>query len=100
MNTTAKVYSEYALIETKIKELTNQKDSLRVKILEDMVDKGEEKIETDVGSFTVTMLKTWTYTPKDKELEEAYKARKAKEESTGDASYVEKPSLRFTGIKL
>ena len=93
-------YEEYAVLDAKIRALTAQKDELKVQIIEDMAKRDEDKAETAVGSFTIARLKTWTYTKKVAELEEAYKARKAQEESTGDATFVEKPSLRFTGLKL
>ena len=57
-------------------------------------------METSVGKFSIATLKEWTYTDKVTELEEEYKARKAKEQSTGEATFQEKPSLRFTQIKL
>lgn len=93
-------FEEYALLEAKIKDLTNQKDSLKVKILEDMALSGAEKIETSVGKFTISKLKTWTYPEKVVALGEKFKAEKAKAESTGEATYVESPSLRFTAVKL
>ncbi len=65
-----------------------------------MVASGEESIETQVGKFTVTRLKTWTYPEKVIELGDKFKAAKAKSESTGDATYIEKESLRFTQIKF
>lgn len=65
-----------------------------------MVENKEEKKTTSVGGFTISKLKTWTYTDKVSKLEEDFKAQKATEESTGEATYVEKPSLRFTQIKL
>lgn len=94
------LYIEYALVRAKMAELENQEDSLKVKILQKMVEDGQEKIETSVGSFKKATLKKWTYTDKVAELQEEFKAQKAKEESNGDASYVEQPSLRFTPIKL
>jgi hypothetical protein len=94
------LYEEYALVKAKMTELENQEDALRVKILEQMVEKGEEKVETAMGSFKKATLKKWTYTDKVAELEEDFKARKALEQSTGDATYIEQPSLRFTPIKL
>ena len=94
------IYERYAVINSQMEDLKNQKDSLRTEILEDMIERGEDKVETGVGKFTVTKLKTWTYTSKVEELNEEYKARKAKEESTGDATFVENPSLRFTQVKL
>ena len=93
-------YTEYAIIDAKIAELTAKKEGLRVKILEEMVANGEDKVTTGVGSFSVSKLKSWTYPEKVLELGEKFKAAKAKAESTGDASYVEKSSLRFTSIKL
>ncbi len=93
-------YDEYAILDAQIKEMENKKDELRGLILRDMVEAGEEAIETAVGKFSVTKLKTWTYTSKVTDLQDKFKALKAKEESTGDATYTEKESLRFTQIKL
>jgi hypothetical protein len=81
-------------------ELEEKEEELRKKILEEMVEKGEDKVETSIGSFKKATLKKWTYTDKVAELEEDFKARKALEQSTGDATFVEQPSLRFTPIKL
>ncbi len=93
-------YDEYAVLDAQIKELENKKDELRVLILKGMVESGEESVETGVGKFTVTRLKTWSYPEKVIELGDKVKAAKAKAESTGEASYTEKESLRFTQIKL
>jgi hypothetical protein len=94
------LYEEYALVKAKMTELENQEDALRVKILEQMVEEGQEKVETAMGSFKKATLKKWTYTEKVTELNEEFKAQKAKEESNGDATFVEQPSLRFTPVKL
>lgn len=93
-------YDEYAILDAQIKDLENKKDELRGLILREMVESGEEAVETAVGKFSVTRLKTWTYPPKVLELGDKFKAAKAKAESTEEATYVEKESLRFTQIKL
>lgn len=93
-------YEEYAILDAQIKQLEDQKDALRVTILKEMVEKGEESVETAVGKFTVAKLKTWTYPEAILAIGEKFKAEKAKAESTGDATYIEKESLRFTQIKL
>lgn len=93
-------YTKYAVLDAQIKVLTSQKDELKAEIIEDMAEKGEDNASTSTGKFKVVPLKTWTYTKKVYELEEEYKAQKAHEESTGDATFVEKSSLRFTPIKL
>lgn len=94
------LYQKYALIEDQIKELTAQKEELRTSILNEMVSAGEEKLVTPVGSFSVTKLKTWEYPESVIELGEEYKAAKASAESTGEATYTEKESLRFTKVTL
>lgn len=93
-------YEEYLVIDNKIKELTAQKEVLKTKILTAMVETGEKKKVTDVGTFTVSKLKTWTYSPLVTEMKDNLDAQKAKEESTGQATFVEKESLRFTGLSL
>lgn len=93
-------YEEYAILEAQIKDLENKKDELRGLILSDMVQSKEESVDTAVGKFLVTRLKTWTYPEPVVELGEKFKAAKARAESTGDATYEEKESLRFTRIKL
>lgn len=98
MNTS--FYEEYAVLDAELKVIEGKKDELRVLILKDMVDRREEAVETSVGKFSVARLKTWTYPKKVVEIGEKFKAEKAKAESTGDATYVEKESLRFNSIKL
>ena len=94
------VYEEYAILDAQIKVLTNQKDELKVKILEELVEKNEKIMLTSVGQFSIAILKDWTYTDKVAELEEEFKSQKAKEQSTGEATFKEKPSLRFAQIKF
>lgn len=94
------MYEEYAIIDSKIKALEKVQAEMRTKILEEMVANEQKKVETPVGSFSVSNRKTWTYTKKVEEMEEKFKALKAKEESTGDATFVETPSLRFNAVKL
>lgn len=93
-------YEEYAIIEAQIKELENKKDSLRGLILKEMVESGEEAVDTAVGKFSVTRLKKWTYPESVTSLKDKYDAEKARAESTGEATYTESESLRFTKIKL
>lgn len=94
------IYDEYALLEAKLKELEGRKDSLRVKILTEMIEKGEEKVETAVGKFSAIKLKKWEYPKKVLQLGEDFKEAKAKAESTGEAKYTESDSLRFSAVKL
>jgi len=93
-------FEEYAVLDSKIKALTAQKDELKTSILEDMMLRNEEKVSTPVGSFAIAKLKTWKYTAEVYDMEDDLKALKAHEESTGEADFVEKPSLRFNQLKL
>ncbi len=93
-------YDDYAVLAAQIKELEAKKDEIKGFILSEMVEKGEESVDTAVGKFSVTRLKTWTYPARVLDLKEKFDAAKAKAESTGDATYTEKESLRFTQIKL
>lgn len=94
------IFEEYALLETQEKEIKLKKEQLRPFIMEQMISKGEKKVETSVGSFSVNPLKKWTYPERIIKMEEDFKAEKAKTQSTGEATYVEEPSLRFTILKL
>ena len=93
-------YEKYALLDSQIKLLTEQKDAVKVEILEDMQKRGAESEKHSLGKFTVTKLKKWIYPGVVKEKEEEVKALKAKFESTGEATYEESDSLRFTSVKL
>lgn len=94
------LYEEYAVLDEQIKALTEQKDRLREDILAGLVEEGVEGIETAVGKFTVTHLKTWQYPNRVVALGEKYKTEKAKAEQTGEATYTETDSLRFTKITI
>lgn len=94
------VYEEYAVLESQIAALEAKKDQLRPSILKKMIEDGMTKVDTAVGKFSVTKRKTWTYPEEVNELGEEFKAAKAKAESTGEATYEESDSLRFTSAKL
>ena len=94
------LYEEYGIIDAQIKALTAQKDEIKDKIVSELEESGQTNVDTSVGKFTLAKIKTWTYTEKVSALEEAFKAQKAKEQSTGDATFEEKSSLRFTQFKL
>jgi hypothetical protein len=83
-----------------MKDLEGKKETLRVHILKMMSEKELDKVETTFGSFTIARLKRWEYPDKVLKIGEDFKAAKAKAESTGDATYVEQESLRFTQAKI
>lgn len=94
------VLEEYAVVDSQMKELELKKAGLRTKVLEELVAAGVEKVATTLGTFTMSPVKKWSYPEAVSEKEEEVKALKAKLESTGEATYTETPSFRFTGVKL
>lgn len=94
------IYEDYAVVEAQIKVLKNKQDEMRVEILKEMVEKDQKTIKTAVGSFSVSQRKSWEYTKNVEEAKEKLDALKAKEESCGDATFIETPSLMFRTIKL
>ncbi len=94
------MYEEYAQIVEQESEIKLLKEKFRKAIMVDMVKRGVEKEVHNLGQFTVTKLKKWTYPEIVEKLQDKYKAAKAKAESTGEATYIEEESLRFTSIKI
>lgn len=94
------MYEEYALLDAQIKQLTAKKEAMREQMIQEMLERGEDKVKTAVGTFSVSQLKTWTYPEAVLKIGEDFKTAKAKAESTGEATYVEKPSLKFTETKI
>lgn len=94
------MYEEYAVLTSEIEKLNTKRDILKEEILMDMASRGVDKESHTLGGFTVSLLKKWKYTQKTEDLAEKLKTQKAKEESTGEATFEEKESLRFTPLKF
>lgn len=94
------IFAEYADVDAQIKALEVKKEQLRPFIVKKMIEDGVDKLETELGKFSVNPLKKWSYPEEVIELGEEFKAAKAKAESTGEATFEETPSLRFTPAKL
>ena len=94
------LFEEYVVLDDQIRRMTEKKENLRTEIIIQMSAQQETKVVTDFGNFTIAKLKTWTYPEKVLALNEKFKAAKAKAESTGDATYVETESLRFTKLSI
>ena len=94
------IYNEYADIKVQIAILEMKEEQLRPIILQQMIDNSISKKETDLGKFSISKLKVWTYPKKVIDLGEEFKEAKAKAQSTGEAEYTEQDSLRFAVVKL
>jgi hypothetical protein len=93
-------YEEYAILDAKIKELTDKKNALRVKVLEEMIESKQTKVITTTGTFTTYKSKSWVLPEYISDMEDEVKAAVEKAKSTGEATYIESDSLKFTSVKL
>ena len=94
------VYEEYAILDAQIKALTVQKEALREVITEEVLKLGEPYKDPSLGSFSVTQTKTWTYPEWCIAAKDKLDADIEQTKKTGEATYVEKPRLTFTAVKL
>lgn len=94
------MYEKYALLESQIKELELKKEVLREEIIKDMLSRGALKEEHALGKFTLARIKKWTYPQELIEEEDQVKAKKAKAQKTGDATFTESDSLRFISLTI
>jgi len=99
-NNVGNIYEEYASLDAQIAALEAKKDQLRPHILKMMIEQGQKMVDTAVGKFSVSKRKVWTYPERITELKESVKAEEAKAQSTGEATFEEVDSLRFTQVKL
>lgn len=91
---------KYAIIDSEIKTLENQKEELRMQILQDMQKANQDSVVHTAGKFTLSDYKKWTYPEEVKTLEDTYKGAKAKAENDGTATCEITKSLRFTPVKI
>lgn len=94
-----KIYQEYADLKIQAKEISERMAGINALIVEDMKEKGHEKLETPFGRFTVKQLSSWKYS----DAVDAQKAKlvtlQTKEQKTGVAKETVKPSLTFNPPK-
>lgn len=94
------MYEEYAIIQSRIDALEEQKKALREKINEDMKTRGIEKEETALGKFSFKNMTSWEYPERIIKAEEDVNAEKAKAQSTGEATATISQVLTFTKVKF
>jgi hypothetical protein len=90
---------EYAKIQADKKALELREAELKSEILAFMLEKDADKIETEVGTFSLGKRKSWTYPQSVIEIVADLQVAKKTAEAKGDATYVETPYFIFKGIK-
>jgi hypothetical protein len=88
----------YAILEEKLKLLEQEKQDLRIRILEDLKKNNLDKIESGFGSFTVAKKTSWRYSDKISSLEDKVKIAKDKEQKKGIAESIISEYLLFKSI--
>lgn len=81
-----KLLKEYVKLEARFKELEQDRQELRSKILSAMQESRLEKVESVWGSFTVAARQTWKYSKAVDKIAEQLALRKAQEVKKGIAT--------------
>lgn len=91
---------EYAALETRFRALEAERETMREEIVTMLHRAKIDKLETEVGSFTVGRRVSWTYTEAVKKIEERLKIARTKEQQKGLAESSETEYLLFKEPKL
>lgn len=94
------IWDEYAQLQAEANAIEEKMSQLRPHIIKMMIERGLDKMETSFGKFAISKRKVWKYPEAVTEIGEQFKEAKARAESTGEATYEEVDSLRFTQAKL
>lgn len=106
------IYTEYALLDAQITELSDKKEAMRSEIMQKIITENDGKtVESAFGKFSVAKVKSWTYptevvelqdrvSMKIGELKDELKSAEAIAQSTGEATCTESEMLKFTKVKL
>lgn len=89
-------YKEYIELEAQLAILEEKKKTLRENILADLLKRGIEKDETEIGTFTVCRKTTWTYTDAVKALKDKVKLAEISEQEKGKAKATITEYIKFT----
>ena len=96
---TPDIVRKYADIKNTIKDLAIQAKEIENTILFGMQQQEMKSFKSQHGVFSLISRKIWQYTEAVEELELQVKVKRAEEEESGAAKFLESPSLRFTAPK-
>ncbi len=99
MNVKAKVseklLNEYASLSLQIKDLEAQRAAIKPELVEQFSTQGIEKMESDIGTFSIVRISSWKYSKKVVEQEEKLKIAKVREQEKGIAKASVSETIRF-----
>lgn len=82
-------YEQLALIKEQIATLKEQEDELREELFNEMMSKGETKVNTRYGTVSIAKKKCWSYPEHIREMEIDLKDAKKKAQVDGEYSTME-----------
>lgn len=86
----------YRQVKKKLADWKQEEDQLKDQIIDGLNEEGVDKLESNWGTFTVAIRKSYEYSDEVKKLEEKVKLAKVKEEQKGIAKEKVSTYLRFT----
>lgn len=90
---------EYAELKVQEKAIKARIEELAPVALQEVVATGSDKLETQLGNFTIKRVKRWKYSPAVDEAKLALDTLKGAEEASGTATFVEVEQLEFRTAK-
>ena len=92
-------FIEYAELQSQIKELEIRKKNIAKKCINKLKKDGLQRLDDDLGVFSLMERKTYKYSDKIKKLEENIKIVKEVEQNEGIAKVTVFETLRFLSKK-
>ena len=94
------LFKQYAALDLQLKQLEEQKKTLRETIIKQFGDAGIKKVGFDFGKFTIAYRTSYAYSEAVKKIETRLKLAKVREEEKGIAQKTETQYLVYTQIKI
>jgi len=94
------LFAQYAELKLQQRDVEAQIEKISPQLVNQMVDGGADKVQTDAGTFVIVHRKQWSFTDKVKHQEDVLKTIKENEMANGDATFVERPTLTFFEPKI
>ena len=88
-------FEKYAILQTRIKEMTKEADELKKDLIEGIKETGQKTVKKDYGKFTLATKKNWKYSPAVDTKKEEIKMLQIEEQEHGIAELKETEYLTF-----
>jgi len=88
-------FQKYAELKCQVNAITEEMEDLKGDLLSEMKAASVDKVDHDLGTFTVSARKAWKFSEKVESMKESVKAAEADEKADGTASFEETPFVTF-----